>query len=162
MIKPLIATGLRTGEFTNLKVRDVPADASQMVVRGRGNKAQIVFAPNGELQDAFRRYYKNRAKHGSLTAPLFQNERRDRLRSQTFQKRSRVLSHRLGITPHLTPHRVRHTATTLLIEEGADIRMVLALSGHAGFGKTEIYVRVFNNALRRALQRVDVLNALTT
>jgi len=160
MIKLLIVTGLRISELTNLKIRDVSADASQMIVRGKGNKERIVFVPNEELQAAFRRYCVNRAKHGSLKSPLFLNTIGRRLRSQTFRKRLRVLSHRLGIAPHLTPHRFRHTAATLLIEEGIDILMVQALLGHANLKTTLIYVRVSNHALRQALKRVDVLGEL--
>ena len=160
MIKLLIVTGLRISELTNLKVRDVSTDAAQVIVRGKGNKERIVFVPNEELQEAFRRYCADRARHSSLRSPLFLNAVGRRLRSQTFRKRLRVLSHRLGIAPHLTPHRFRHSAATLLIEEGTDIRMVQALLGHASLRTTEIYVRVSNHALRRALERADVLNAL--
>lgn len=160
MIKLLIVTGLRISELTNLKIRDVSTDAAQMTVRGKGNKERIVFVPNEELQDGFRRYCADRAKHSSLKSPLFLNAVGRRLRSQTFRKRLRVLSHRLGIAPHLTPHRFRHTAATLLIEEGIDILMVQALLGHANLKTTLIYVRVSNTALRRALERANVLNAL--
>lgn len=160
MIKLLIVTGLRISELTTLKIRVVSADASQMIVRGKGNKERIVFVPNAQLQDAFRLYCMDRAKHDALTSPLFLNAVGHRLRSQTFRKRLRVLSHRLGIAPHLTPHRFRHSAATLLIEEGTDIRMVQALLGHASLRTTEIYVRVSNHALQRALERADILNAL--
>ncbi|MEO1538263.1 MAG: tyrosine-type recombinase/integrase [Pseudomonadota bacterium] len=160
MIKLLIVTGLRISELTNLKIRDVSTDASQMIVRGKGNKERIVFVPNAELQDGFHQYCAERAKHGSLTSPLFLNAVGRRLRSQTFRKRLRVLSHRLGIAPHLTPHQFRHSAATLLIEEGTGIRMVQALLGHASLRTTEIYVRVSNTALQRALERADILEAL--
>lgn len=160
MIKLLIVTGLRISELTNLKVRDVSTDASQMIVRGKGNKERIVFVTNEQLQDGFRRYCVDRAKSGSLKSPLFLNAVGRRLRSQTFRKRLRVLSGRLGIAPHLTPHRFRHSAATLLIEEGIDIRMVQTLLGHANLKTTEIYVRVSNTALLRALQRADILSAL--
>ena len=147
-------------DVTNLTIRDVSTDASQMIVRGKGNKERIVFVPNAELQVAFQRYCMFRAEHGSLKSPLFLNAVGRRLRSQTFRKRLRVLSHRLGIAPHLTPHRFRHTAATLLIEEGIDILMVQALLGHANLKTTLIYVRVSNHALRQALKRVDVLGEL--
>nr|WP_299209250.1 tyrosine-type recombinase/integrase [uncultured Tateyamaria sp.] len=84
-----------------------------------------------------------------------------RLRAATFRKRLRALSKRLGIEQHLTPHRFRHSAATLLIEEGIDIRMVQALLGHANLKTTEIYLRVSNHALRRAMERVDVLSLLS-
>ncbi|MGB5862738.1 MAG: tyrosine-type recombinase/integrase [Sulfitobacter sp.] len=158
MIKLLIVTGLRISELTNLKIRDVSTDAAQMIVHGKGNKERIVFVPNAELQDAFRRYCMFRAEHGSLKSPLFLNAVGRRLRSQTFRKRLRVLSHRLGIEPHLTPHRFRHSAATLLIEEGIGIRMVQALLGHANLRTTEIYVKVSNHALQRALEQADTLS----
>lgn len=160
MIKLLIVTGLRISELTNLKVRDVSADAAQLIVRGKGNKERTVFVPNEELQYGFRRYCVDRAEQGSVNSPLFLNAVGRRLRSQTFRKRLRVLSHRLGIAPHLTPHRFRHSAATLLIEEGTDILMVQALLGHANLKTTLIYVRVSNHALQRALKRADILDVL--
>ena len=96
MIKLLIVTGLRISELTNLKIRDVSTDATQMIVRGKCNKERIVFVPNEELQDAFQRYCMFRAEHGSLKSPLFLNAVGRRLRSQTFRKRLRVLIPSLG------------------------------------------------------------------
>ena len=157
IIKLLIVTGLRISELTNLKVRDVSPDGGQILVRG---KERIVFVPNWELQEAFQRYCQQRSEHGSMTSPLFLNTVGRRLRAATFRKRLRALSKRLGIEPHLTPHRFRHSAATLLIEEGVDIRMLQALLGHASLKTTEIYVRVSNHALRRAMERADVLSAI--
>ncbi|MEO1607023.1 MAG: tyrosine-type recombinase/integrase [Pseudomonadota bacterium] len=160
IIKLLIVTGLRISELTNVKVRDVSSDGGQLLVQGKGSKERIVFVPNRELQEEFRRYSQMRSEHGSLASPLFLNTVGRRLRAATFRKRLRTLSKRLGIEPHLTPHRFRHSAATLPIEEGIDIRMVQALLGHANLKTTEIYVRVSNHALRRALERVDVLSGL--
>ena len=160
IIKLLIVTGLRISELTNLKVRDVSPDGGQILVNGKGSKERIVFVPNRELQQEFQRYCELRSERGSIESPLFLNAVGRRLRSATFRKRLRALSKRLGIDPHLTPHRFRHSAATLLIEEGIDIRMVQALLGHASLKTTEIYVRVSNHALRRALERVDILGEL--
>ena len=160
IIRLLIVTGLRISELTNLKVRDISPDGGQILVNGKGSKERVVFVPNRELQEDFRRFCQMRSEHGSMTSPLFLNTVGLRLRAATFRKRLRALSKRLGIEPHLTPHRFRHSAATLLIEEGIDIRMVQALLGHANLKTTEIYVRVSNHALRRALERVDVLSDL--
>lgn len=160
IIKLLIVTGLRISELTNVKVRDVSPDGGQILVNGKGSKERIVFVPNRELQEQFQRYCQMRSEHGSIAAPLFLNTVGRRLRTATFRKRLRALSKRIEIEPHLTPHRFRHSAATLLIEEGIDIRMVQALLGHASLKTTEIYVRVSNHALRRALERVDVLDVL--
>ena len=160
IIKLLIVTGLRISELTNLKVHDVSPDGGQILVNGKGSKERIVFVPNRELQEEFRRYCQMLSENGSMGAPLFLNTVGRRLRAATFRKRLKALSKRLGIAPPLTPHRFRHSAATLLIEEGIDIRMVQALLGHANLKTTEIYARVSNHALRRALERVDVLDVL--
>ena len=160
IIKLLIVTGLRISELTNVKVRDVSPDGGQILVNGKGGKERIVFVPNHKLQEELRHVLEARYAQGGSSAPLFLNTEGRRLRSATFRKRLRALSRRLEIEPHLTPHRFRHSAATLLIEEGIDIRMVQALLGHASLRTTEIYVRVSNHALRRALERVDVLSEL--
>ena len=160
IIKLLIVTGLRISELTNVNVRDISRDAGQILVRGKGNRERIVFVPNRELLEELKHFLETRYAQGGSSAPLFLNTEGRRLRSATFRKRLRALSRRLGIEPHLTPHRFRHSAATLLIEEGIDIRMVQALLGHASLRTTEIYVRVSNHALRRALERADVLHAL--
>ena len=160
IIKLLIVTGLRISELTNLKIRDVSPDGAQILVHGKGSRERIVFVPNRELREEFRRHRGARCMQGSLASPLFLNTEGRRLRSATFRKRLRALSRRLEIEPHLTPHRFRHSAATLLIEEGIDIRMIQALLGHANLKTTEIYVKVSNNALRSALERADVLKAL--
>ncbi len=160
IIKLLIVTGLRISELTNLKVRDVSPDGGEILVQGKGSKERIVFVPNRELQEELQRFCQIRSKDGSIASPLFLNMAGRRLRAATFRKRLRALSKRLSIEPHLTPHRFRHSAATLLIEEGIDIRMVQALLGHANLKTTEIYVRVSNHALRRALERADILEVL--
>ena len=160
IIKLLIVTGLRISELTNLKIGDVPPDACQILVNGKGSRERIVFVPNRPLQDEFKRHCMARREESPRSAALFLNTKGRRLRSATFRKRLRALSRCLEIEPHLTPHRFRHSAATLLVEEGIDIRMVQALLGHASLRTTEIYVRVSNHALRRALEGADILGKL--
>nr|WP_256370578.1 tyrosine-type recombinase/integrase [Thalassococcus sp. S3] len=156
MTKLPIVTGLRISELTKAKIRDVSPDGGQIFVQGKGSKERILFLPNRHLQDEFQHFCQMRLEHGSFASPLFLNTAGRRLRAATVSKRLRALSKRLGIKPH----RFRHSAATLLIEEGIDIRMVQALLGHANLRTTEIYVRVSNHARRRALERVDVLSEL--
>ncbi|MEM7721357.1 MAG: tyrosine-type recombinase/integrase [Pseudomonadota bacterium] len=99
IIKLLIVTGLRISELTNLKVRDVSPDGSQILVNGKGSKERIFFVPNRELQEEFQRHCQMRSEHGSIASPLFLNTVGRRLRAATFHKRLRALSKRLGIEP---------------------------------------------------------------
>jgi integrase/recombinase XerD len=74
--------------------------------------------------------------------------------------RLKRLARDAGLGRRVTPHMLRHTAATLLIETGVDIRFVQRLLGHSSIATTEIYTHVSDEALRRTLERADVLGAL--
>ncbi len=158
----LVVTGMRIGELTSLRVRDVSAAASQIRVRGKGDRERTVFVANDRLQTDFRRYWENRCDMCGSGAWLFINSAGDRLTPQAYRKRLRTLSSSLQIEPHLTPHRFRHSAATLLIEEGVDIRLVQRLLGHASIATTEIYTKVSDNLLNNAVAAADTLAKVDT
>ncbi len=153
----LIVTGLRIGELTSLRVCDVTGAATQIRVRGKGDRERTVYVANDRLQTDFRRFWEDRCDAAGSQAWLFTNSIGDRLTSQAFRKRLRTLSKSLRIEPHLTPHRFRHSAATLLIEEGVDIRLVQRLLGHASIATTEIYTKVSDNSLSSAVTAADTL-----
>lgn len=153
----LVVTGLRIGEITGLAVGDVSSAASQIRVRGKGNRERTVYVTNRRLLLDFRLYWEDRYKMDGAGAPLFLNSRGVRLTEPAFRKRLRTVSKSLLIEPHLTPHRFRHSAATLLIEEGVDIRIVQRLLGHASISTTEIYTKVSDNSLVAAIERADTL-----
>ena len=153
----LIVTGLRIGELTSLRVRDVTGAATQIRVRGKGDRERTVYVANDRLQADFRHFWERRCDAAGSQAWLFTNSLGDRLTPQAFRKRLRTLSRSLRIEPHLTPHRFRHSAATLLIEEGVDIRLVQRLLGHASIATTEIYTKVSDNSLSAAVTSADTL-----
>ncbi|MDX8355871.1 tyrosine-type recombinase/integrase [Cognatiyoonia sp. IB215182] len=153
----LIVTGLRIGELTSLRVCDVTGAATQIRVRGKGDRERTVYVANDRLQTDFRRFWEDRCDAAGSQAWLFTNSMGDRLTPQAFRKRLRTLSKSLRIEPHLTPHRFRHSAATLLIEEGVDIRLVQRLLGHASIATTEIYTKVSDNSLSSAVTDADTL-----
>ncbi len=153
----LIVTGLRIGELTSLRVCDVTGAATQIRVRGKGDRERTVYVANDRLQTDFRRFWEDRCEISGSQAWLFTNSMGDRLTPQAFRKRLRTLSKSLRIEPHLTPHRFRHSAATLLIEEGVDIRLVQRLLGHASIATTEIYTKVSDNSLSSAVSAADTL-----
>jgi len=153
----LVVTGLRIGEITGLSIGDVSGAGSQIRVRGKGNRERTVYVTNRRLLHDFRFYWEERYKECGANAPLFLNSRGERLTAPAFRKRLRTVSRSLLIEPHLTPHRFRHSAATLLIEEGVDIRIVQRLLGHASISTTEIYTKVSDNSLVAAIERADTL-----
>jgi len=153
----LVVTGLRIGELTALRTRDVTGAATQIRVREKGDRERTVYVANDRLQADFRHYWKKRFDAQGSEAWLFANSKGAQLTPQAFRKRLRTLSRSLRIEPHLTPHRFRHSAATLLIEEGVDIRLVQRLLGHASIATTEIYTRVSDNSLSSAVVAADTL-----
>lgn len=153
----LVVTGMRIGEITNLRLRDVMGACSQIRVRGKGNRERTVYVTNTRLHTDFQCYWEKRARVEDSNAYLFLNSRGDRLTEAAFRKRLRTISKTLLIEPHITPHRFRHSAATLLIEEGVDIRIVQRLLGHASISTTEIYTKVSDNSLVAAIERADTL-----
>ncbi|MXZ03606.1 MAG: tyrosine-type recombinase/integrase, partial [Chloroflexi bacterium] len=162
IVRLLTVTGLRIGELTSLHVCDVTGTATQIRVRGKGDRERIVYVANDRLQTDFRRFWEIRCDMAGSQAWLFTNAKGDRLTSQAFRKRLRTLSKSLRIEPHLTPHQFRHSAATMLIEEGVDIRLVQRLLGHASIATTEIYTKVSDNSLSSAVATADTLAKVDT
>lgn len=153
----LVVTGLRISEITNLRLHDVSGGCSQMRVRGKGNRERTVYVTNTKLLEEFRCYWQHRIENAHSNAHLFMNSRGERLTEAAFRKRLRAVSKSLFIEPYLTPHRFRHSAATLLIEEGVDIRFVQRLLGHASISTTELYTKVSDNSLVAAIRKADTL-----
>jgi len=153
----LIVTGLRVSEAMSIKVADVTGCATKIRVWGKGNRERTVYVTNERLHMDLRHYWEKRRDEVGMGAWLFQNSRGNKLTSQAFRKRLRTLSKNLNIEPHMTPHRFRHSAATLLIEEGVDIRLVQRLLGHASIATTELYTKVSDNSLVAAIAQADTL-----
>lgn len=153
----LVVTGMRIGELTSLNVGDVSGAASRIRVNGKGNRERTVYVTNERLLMDFRHYWEQRYKCAGTDACLFFNLKGNRLTAPAFRKRLRTVSKSLLVEPHLTPHQFRHSAATLLIEEGVDIRLVQRLLGHASIATTEIYTKVSDNSLVAAIERADTL-----
>jgi integrase/recombinase XerD len=136
-LRLLVATGIRIGEMCSIDVTDVVRDGSAIRIKGKGDRERTVFIANPGLQGQLARLAEARA-HG----PMFHNRRRARLSPQAFRLRLHRLAAAKGIEARITPHRLRHTAATLLIEDGVDIRFVQKLLGHASIATTQIYTHV--------------------
>lgn len=157
MVRVLVVTGLRIGELTHARLMDVSGSGTQIRVRGKGNRERTVYVTNERLLLDFGAFLRRRLQSANPESFLFLNARGARLTEAAFRKRLRNLSKTLRIAPYLTPHQMRHSAATLLIEEGVDIRIVQRLLGHASISTTEIYTKVSDNSLFRAIEHADTL-----
>lgn len=151
----LYATGLRVSEAAGLDLEDVDFSARLVRVTGKGSRERIV--PFGEsAEDALRAYLPSRAalRHGAAEEdgesgePLFVNARGGRLTSRSM---ARLLKRRLraaGLPAEISPHALRHTFATHLLQAGADLRAIQELLGHASLSTTQKYTHLDAARLR--------------
>src|SRR3989344_7174376 len=145
MLELLFSTGLRVGELCNLNVDDVDLKRDEFSVRGKGGKVRVVF-----LSDLARFHVKTYLdKRKGMSEALFSRENSDsRLTPRSIQRLVKHYAIKAGITRKVTPHVIRHSFATDLLSNGADLRSVQALLGHAHIGTTQIYTHVTDAHLR--------------
>lgn len=161
-VRLLISTGVRIGELTNLSIRDVLGTGGRIRVHGKGDRERFVYVTNDKLLADLNTYAAIRLEKAKPTDPLLVNVNGRRLSEAAFRKRLRKISEVLQLPSYVTPHQFRHSAATMLIEEGVDIRLVQRLLGHASITTTEIYTKVSDTSLKSAIERADTLATVDT
>jgi integrase/recombinase XerD len=159
-IRLLVATGIRVGELTSIKLSDITPENPAIRIIGKGNRERIVFIGNQQLRSDLEQYVNGRLRSAKGCDRLLLNQRGKPLTSQSLRLRLRRISEHLEMSPRVTPHCFRHTAATLLLEEGLDIRFVQKLLGHSSISTTEIYTHVSDASLRSAVERADPIGKL--
>ena len=155
MLHLLYAAGLRVSELVKVRVGDL--DLAQGIVRvvGKGNKQRLV--PIGSQAIASIEQYCNVLRphllKGRVSAYLFLTARGKPMTRQGFWKLLRGHGKAAGIFRELSPHVLRHTFATHLLEGGADLRSVQTMLGHADIGTTQIYTHVMRSRLRQTVDR---------
>jgi integrase/recombinase XerD len=155
----LASTGLRVSELCAVRVCDVRSSTGEIAVLGKGSRERIVIIANKRVRQLLSSYVKRVTDQGERFTPLFRNRRGRQLTPQCLRLRIHSLTARSRTGHRVTPHMLRHTAATLLLEGGVDIRFVQRLLGHASIATTQIYTHVSDTALRSALERADVMRA---
>jgi integrase/recombinase XerD len=159
-IQLMIATGIRVGELCKLRVEDVADDGSLVRIQGKGSRDRVAFVADTSLKRNLRELLDERRRRHTASQALFLNRFGCDMRPQSVRSRLRRLAKSAGLVRRVTPHMLRHTAATLLIETGVDIRFVQRLLGHSSIATTEIYTHVSDQALKATLERADVLASL--
>jgi site-specific recombinase XerD len=160
IVRLLVVTGMRVGELCRLRLDDVAPDGSVLRVHGKGARDRVAYVTDASLRRELRRIVDHRRRSAAGAGALFLNRHGAPLRPQSVRAKLKRMAKDAGLGRRVTPHMLRHTAATLLIETGVDIRFVQRLLGHSSIATTEIYTHVSDEALRRTLERADVLGAL--
>ncbi|AEG15465.1 Tyrosine recombinase xerD [Desulfofundulus kuznetsovii DSM 6115] len=155
MLELLYATGLRVSELVSLDLADVNLEHGFVRCFGKGSKERII--PLGSVAAFYVSEYLTRARvkltRGINTPALFVNQQGRRLTRQGFWKIIKKYARQGRITKVITPHTLRHSFATHLLENGADLRSVQELLGHADIATTQIYTHVTRTRLREIYDR---------
>jgi integrase/recombinase XerD len=151
MLQLLYATGLRVSELVNVKLAHLNAELGVLRAHGKGNKERLVPVGRAAL-DAIESYLgdgRPRLLKGKASEYLFVTARGGRMVRQTFWHQLRKTGLTARITRPLTPHVLRHSFATHLLERGADLRSLQLMLGHADISTTQIYTHVLRDRLRQ-------------
>jgi integrase/recombinase XerD len=155
MLETLYATGLRVSELVKLRLRDVNFDAGYLMAFGKGRKERLV--PVGESALGSLRSYVEGSRHvfsgGRAEDALFLTHHGGSMTRQGFWKLLGRYATVAAIRKRISPHKLRHSFATHLVERGADLRAVQAMLGHADIGTTEIYTHLSRGHLRALYDR---------
>ncbi|MEQ1729351.1 MAG: site-specific tyrosine recombinase XerD [Vicinamibacterales bacterium] len=160
MVELLYATGMRVSELIAVRAADLHLDEEYLTCVGKGNKERII--PLGaQAADWVRRYQRDgrpvlaaRARQLRRAAPhVFLNARGSGLSRVGFWQVLTAYGRRAGIRASLSPHVLRHSFATHLLERGADLRAIQMMLGHADLSTTQIYTHVLEARLRSVYER---------
>ena len=160
LLELLYAAGLRISEATRLDLEDVSLDGAFVRVIGKGDRERLV--PIGEVAIAALHAWVDGPRAALIAAhhvepirggPVFLGDRGARLARQQAWATVRSAARAAGLTAHVSPHTLRHSFATHLLEGGADLRIVQELLGHASISTTQLYTHVTGERIREVYSR---------
>jgi len=150
ILELLFSTGLRISELCGLD-SDLDLSRDEFSVRGKGDKVRVVFLSE-TAKEAVRAYLKARKDMDEALFLDGRPKKMHRITPRDVQRHIKTYATRAGITKKVTPHVIRHSFATDLLENGADLRSVQALLGHANIATTQVYTHVTDKRLREVHQ----------
>lgn len=155
MIELLYASGLRVTELCQLQTPDLDRDRGILRVTGKGNKQRLVPVGGVALQalEAYLHGARQTILKGKASPYLFVTSRGTKMTRQGFSKALRMHGKNAGVFKNLSPHKLRHSFATHLLEGGADLRSVQTLLGHADISTTQIYTHIAQSRLKSMLEK---------
>ena len=155
LIEVIYSGGLRISEAMKLNFKDLDILSGTVLVHGKGKKERLC-ALGGPARRALRGYFPLRRTRTAMempTSPVFINRNGGRLNARSFQRNLKDYLAAAGLPPDFTPHKLRHSFATHLLDAGADLRSVQEMLGHADLGTTQIYTHVSTERMKEAYRK---------
>ena len=151
MIELMYATGLRVSELVNLEINDINLIDDYVRVYGKGKKERIIPMADitVEIMDEYINVYRNSLLKGYLTDKVFISSYGKGITRQGFFKIIKKQAKEVGIEKDFSPHTLRHSFATHLLENGADLRSIGEMLGHENIKTTQIYTHLSNSKKRK-------------
>lgn len=159
IIDILISTGIRIGELSLIKMEDINLDEKTILIHGKGKKERLLYFSSDETIKHIKKWIKIRDKCSIKTDNLFINRYGNSLSIHSIEAIYEKYR-KLANLPKSTPHYLRHTFATNLLNNGADIRSVQELLGHSSIATTEIYTEVSTSRKQEVLMKFNYRNRL--
>lgn len=159
IIDILISTGIRIGELSSIKINDVSLEEKTVLIHGKGKKERLLYFSSNETIKNIKEWLKIRDNCHLETDNLFVNRYGNLLSIHSIEAIYEKYR-KLADIPESTPHYLRHTFATNLLNNGADIRSVQELLGHSSISTTEIYTEVSTNRKQEVLMKFNYRNNL--
>ncbi len=150
ILEVIYSGGLRISEAVGLNMGSIDLISGVMLVKGKGKKERYC-ALGGPAEKVLRKYLAARNIRNSdrnKNAPLFLNQDGGRLTARSFQRNFKLYLLQAGLSPDMTPHKLRHSFATHLLDAGADLRSVQELLGHENLSTTQIYTHISAERLK--------------
>jgi len=154
ILETIYSCGLRVSEMVGLRVVDIDWNEQIVRVRGKGKKERLVPISKTALA-AIQQYWAHLTERPAGGAPVFLSETRKRspMSGIMLARRLKAYLIRAGLDPAITPHKLRHSYATHLLDAGADLRSVQELLGHAHLVTTQVYTHVSTERLKKAYEQ---------
>ena len=147
----LFATGARVSELAQIRISDINLEEGIIKIKGKGNRERQVFLPDEPIHRLIRTYLITRIRFSPITQVLLINTRGTPASTQMIRLLVRRAGEQAKLSRRATPHMLRHSAATHLLNAGVDIRYVQRLLGHQSITTTQIYTHVSDLQLRSAI-----------
>lgn len=149
ILETIYGCGLRVSECCDLRTNQVNLDDGFLKVLGKGNKERIIPIPSSTVKIMKNYFYNVRTLWLKKSSNyFFVNKFSKKIYSEYVEKMIKTVINEVGIKKHITPHKLRHSYATHLLEGGADLRVIQELLGHSDISTTEIYTHVEQERLR--------------